>query len=144
MKPDKAKRDKFINKVNISDKFNKAEKEYIKNALYIFTDAVQFLEVKEKLLNKNIYIIKYPIKDAYGMIQPLIDGRPEIYSYRIYINETITLDEAELTTVILHELIHTLTNKDILRHGSILYRRIAKYIERKYFLNVFKLDRRID
>lgn len=135
----KEKRERIISKVNISEAFTSDEKEWIKNSLYIFSEMVDKFHIKDDYIYKNIYLIKYPIKDAYGMVQPLIEGRTEILSYRIYISDKYKFNEPELMSIFLHEMIHTIAKQDILRHNSITFRRAYKYILDRYCLNILDI-----
>ena len=135
----KEKRQKIIDKVNISAAFSDQEKEWILKSLYIFAEMVERFHLKDDYIYKNIYLIKYPIKDAYGMVQPLIEGFDEIKSYRIYISDKYNFTEPELMAVFLHEMVHTIAKRDILRHNAITYRRAYKYILDRYCINILDI-----
>lgn len=83
------------------------------------------------ILQKPIYVI-YKDIDAYAMIQPLIGGNADIIGHRLYLNSNYIFEETVLERLVAHEVLHTFSNKDILKHESLKFKSIALDYEVTY------------
>lgn len=108
------------------------------NEQAVITKAVtNLLEVAQKhtvaptLLNKPLEVL-YSNIEGYAMIQPLIDGRGGIAGHRMYLNSNYIFENNYLERIVAHETLHTLSDRNILKHESLLFKAIALDYEVKH------------
>ena len=112
------------------------------NEQTVITKAVtNLLEVAQKhalaptLLIKPLEVL-YSNIEAYAMIQPLIDGRGGIAGHRLYINSNYIFSDKMLEKLVAHETLHTLSDRNILKHESLLFKSIALDYEVRHNLKI--------
>ena len=121
------------------DAFNQVERQAIEQACYLYVNMIIEQGFNRFYLFRNIYLYRGPVKDGYGMCQPLIDGSGGITGYRIYISNEYRFSSKQLQEVFLHEMLHTMSRYNILQHKSMLFYACYRYLERYYDINVFNI-----
>lgn len=100
------------------------EQAIIKEGIESLLDIARKHTVKESLLTLPIEVLFANI-EAYAMIQPLIDGRGHIIAHRMYFNSNYIFEKHILLKLTAHETLHTLSEINILKHQSLLFKAIA-------------------
>lgn len=116
---------KFVN-------FSKKEENIINLVLRQFEEMCEFKHIDEFLIYKAKFFYKIRLSaDTFAFVQPLIDEK-YIIGHRIYINRDYDYTTKELKQIVMHELIHTLAEKEILKHGTIKFNDLCKTCKRLY------------
>lgn len=131
--------DHYKQSICFASGFPEEKKQAIYDALKIYIRMCIDLS-KMKYVYRPLEIIIAPVKDAYGMVQPLIDGAGGINSYRIYISDKYDFTDQQLKAVFLHEMVHTMSGNNILEHKTILYASAYRYILRYYDINIRRIE----
>ncbi len=111
------------------------EQAIITKAVTNLLDVAQKHTVAYTLLNKPLEVL-YSNIEGYAMIQPLIDGRGGIAGHRLYINSNYIFNDRILEKLVAHETLHTLSERNILKHESLLFKSIALDYEVKHNLKI--------
>ena len=85
--------------------FNQVERQVIEQACYLYVKMIIEQGINKYYLFRNIYLYRGPVKDGYGMCQPLIDGAGGIAGYRIYISNEYRFSIKKLQAIFLHEML---------------------------------------
>ena len=133
--------DRYItNLISWASSFPDQDKRAIEEAIYIYAHMIISSGInKKEYLFRRLEIIKVSVKDGFGMCQPLIDGRGGIKAYRIYISDNYNFTMKQLQAVFLHEMCHTMSKVDILKHKSYLYHQCFLWLLRYYDINILNI-----
>lgn len=108
------------------------------NEQAIITEAVNKMccvgarhNIPPALLIKPLEVI-YKDIEPYAFIQPLIDGRGGIAGHRLYLNSNYIYDGVYLDRIVAHEVLHTFSEKNILKHESLLFKSLSHDYEVRY------------
>lgn len=120
--------------------FPDQDKTAIEQAIYIYAKMIISSGInKKEYLFRRLEIIKAPVNEGFGMCQPLIDGRGGISAYRIYISNDYNFNMKQMQAVFLHEMVHTMSKVDILKHKSRLYHACFLWLFRYYDINILNI-----
>lgn len=112
--------------------FTKHQENIIDLVIHQFEEMSTAKHIDDFLIYKAKIILHTKISnDTFGMVQPLIDEN-HIIGHRIYINSNYNYTDKELKQVLMHELIHTLSEKNILKHESLKFNELCKMCNRLY------------
>ena len=108
------------------------------NEQQIITEAIEkIIKMGERhnipvhILQKPLYVL-YKQIEGYAMIQPLIGGNADIIGHRLYLNSDYIFEESVLERLVAHEVLHTFSSKNILRHEALKFKSISLDYEVTY------------